>query len=315
MIKTKISLKISAFLCILFGLFFANLVWAGFGVAPSQFTNFNLTRGSEYEEKFILVRGDPQEDLKAVIVIKVPGAENWITIDKGNEFLLPKGQKNVVMMIKVKVPKDAKAGKYHGGIQITALPIEPPKPGTVVINLGVQVDVNLAVNDKSISDLKVRSVKTDDAKAGEDFKFWMEIENKGNFKDAPDKVIFDIYDSAKKTFVEKNESKKFSEKIEPFKTKNIYAEVDNNLNAGSYLLKYKIYKDNKTINEGEAPLSILPGEAKKGVVKFKTLGKNIELKTWVPIVGIVIIVGTILLVICLLARRKKKTAKSTEPKI
>lgn len=314
MIKTKSNLKISTFFLILFGLLFASLTLAGFGVAPSQFTNLNLGRGSEQEEKFILVRGDPQEDLKAVIVVKIPGAEDWVTIDKGSEFLLPKGQKNVPMMVKVKVPENAKPGKYHGGIQITALPIEPQKPGTVAINLGVQIDVNLGVSNKEISDLNVRSVKTDDARAGEDYKFWMEIENRGNFKDAPDKLTFDVYDSAKKSFVEKNEAKKVNEKIEPFKTKMIYAEVSNELSAGSYLLKYKIYKDDKTINEGEAPLSILPGEAKKGIVKFKAFGKNIELKTSVIIVSAIVLI-IIALAVCLLVYKKRKKSGDTTPKV
>lgn len=313
MIKTKSNLKISAFFLILFGLLFASLTLAGFGVAPSQFTNSNLGRGSEYEEKFILVRGDPQKDFKAVIVIKVAGAEDWISIDKGNEFLLPKGQKNVPMMVKVKVPENAKPGKYYGGIQITALPTEPPESGTVAINMGVQIDVNLGVSNKEISDLKVRSVKTDDARAGEDYKFWMEIENKGNFKDAPDKLTFDVYDSAKKSFVEKDETKKVNEKIEPFKTKMVYAEVNNDLSAGSYLLKYKIYKDDKTINEGEAPLSVLPGEAKKGIVKFKAFGKNIELKISVIISSAVVLI-IIVLAAYWLVRKKRKKSDDTTPK-
>ena len=60
---------------------------AGFGVSPPYVKNERLDRGSHYEQKIILVRGDPIEDLKAEITIDVPGAQEWISIDKGTEFI------------------------------------------------------------------------------------------------------------------------------------------------------------------------------------------------------------------------------------
>ena len=93
-------------------------VYAGFGITPPYLRNDRLTQGSEFTQEIILVRGDPIEDLKAEITLNVPGIQDWITIDRGNEFLLPAGEKQVAMQITVRVPDNAAYERHQGSIRI-----------------------------------------------------------------------------------------------------------------------------------------------------------------------------------------------------
>ena len=45
------------------------------------------TQNSHYEQVITLVRSDPTEDLQAKVTINVPGANDWISIDRGTQFI------------------------------------------------------------------------------------------------------------------------------------------------------------------------------------------------------------------------------------
>lgn len=271
----------------MFGLI--QISWAGFGISPPYVMNENLTRGSHYEEKIILVRDDPVEDWKAELTINVPKAEKWLSIDKGTEFILPKGEKQIPIIVSVDVPNGAEFGSYKGTIRIRTSSLKPPEGGMVSIALGGQIDVDLDVGEGGLFDFKVRGVKVEDLEEGHKFWFWyipgkikfsIKIENIGNIKAAPTKVYFDIYDEYEKEILESVETAKM-EKVNPFDTKWITAELETKLKPGSYWAKFKIFKKEQIVNEGKIHLSILPyGTLPKEAGVFLGLG----IKIWTLII-------------------------------
>mgnify|MGYP000235728692 CR=1 FL=1 len=250
--------------CSLFSFSLINIAQAGFGISPPYIKNENLSQGLHYEKKITLVRGDPIEDWKVEIIVNVPGANDWISVDKGKEFIMPKGAQQVPIVFSIDVPKNAKFGRYTGSIRVKTAPVKDPEEGTISILLGGQIDVNLNVQ-KEIFDFNVRGVKAPDLEEGEKrwifyfpgiIKFSMQIENLGNIKAAPSKVIFDIYDEKEKELLETIQTTKMN-KINPFEIDWVIAELKTKLKAGSYYAQYKIFKKDEIVNQGKIHLSIL----------------------------------------------------------
>jgi len=250
-------------LCLLI-LISTNFALAGFGISPPYVSNDSLARGSVYEKKITIVRGDPIEDLKAEITINVPGASDWISIDKGNEFILPKGEKQVPIIIRVQVPKQAVYGAYKGSIRIKTSSLEPLQKGTVTIALGAQIDVDLNVSKQKIFNFIVRGVTLFDVEEG--YKKWIfffptklifqiRIENLGNIQCRPTKVVLDIYDSNKINLLETVEASKIGS-VEPFENNFILANFLTKLKPGSYYAKFRVYKNNEIAQGGEGELHL-----------------------------------------------------------
>jgi hypothetical protein len=289
--------------CLLFSFSLINIVQAGFGISPPYIKNENLSPGLHYEKKITLVRGDPIEDWKVEIIINIPGADNWISVDKGKEFIMPEGVQQVPIIFSVNIPKDAKFGRYEGIIRIKTAPVKAPEEGTISILLGGQIDVNLNVQ-KEIFDFSVKAIKIPDLETGDKrwlfyypgiIKFSMQIENLGNIKASPSKVILDIYDEQKNELLETITSTKMN-KINPFETNWVIAELKTKLKVGSYYAQYKIFKKDEIVSQGEVHLSIL---AKGSIVDYKgatifDLGLMTKL---IILFGILIIIGLIVFVI------------------
>lgn len=266
--------------CILFILFLLGTsdALAGFGVTPPYVYNKQLSRGASYVQEINIIRGEDTEDQIAKIEIDVPGANDWITIGNGEEFMLPAGEKKVTMEVIVNVPKKAKFGEYRGAIHLSAEPTGKIQEGVVSIVLGMQIDVTLDVIEQNIFEYTIQNVKILDAEAGHDFLFWyipaklkmiLNLKNLGNVKAAPDWVTLDVYefnDFQREKIIESLENYNKLEKVPPFLTKDVEAKFKLKLPASVYRGYYKVYKGDEVINEGEVILSIMPrGEINKGL--------------------------------------------------
>lgn len=244
---------------------------AGFGITPPYVQNDNLIRTSNYEQQIILVRSDPTEDLEARITVNVPEANDWISIDKGLVFPLPKGERQVPMTVRVTIPKDAKFGTYRGNLRVIIASPTGPQAGTVGIALGAQIDVSFSVIDKKIFDFKLRAVSVSDLNEGH--KFWwfyfpgkvrlsMTIQNLGNVPAAPAKVTLDIYDARREHLLESLVNSNDIAPAPPFEESyQTTAEFPTKLPAGTYQAVYKIYKtgtDAQPLREGDVTLTIVP---------------------------------------------------------
>ncbi|MCK5027438.1 MAG: hypothetical protein KAS07_03390 [Candidatus Pacebacteria bacterium] len=271
--------------------------FAGFGITPPYVKSDTLTRGSQYEQEIILVRGDPIEDLKVEITINVPGINGWISVDRGNEFILPKGESQVPIIVSVRVPEDADYDEYTGSIRIRTSSLE--QRSGVSIALGAQVDVAIKVVD-NIYDFEVRRVELREAEEG--YKKWwldypgrvtflMHIENTGNAPVAPSKVVFDIYDRKGEVLLETVQNIGEIQIITAFDTSKVAAYLPTHLKPGGYKVKYSIYKEDTLSRSGDLNLSILPRGIIPGYEPFGFEGLSFTDKASIigPIIGFVLL--------------------------
>ena len=304
-------------------LFFAldvSTAYAGFGITPPYVRNDKLTQGSSFTQEIILVRGDPVEDLKAEITVNVPGIEDWITIDRGSEFLLPKGEKQVPMRVTITVPPDAKYDRYAGSIRIRTM--SPDPASGVSIALGAQIDVDVRVVDE-IRDFEVKRVKISETEEPTRF-WWLEypgkitfmlgIENTGNAPTAPSRVQLDIYDKRGNVVLETVYNTNTIEEVLPFETREVVAYLPTRLPPGAYLVKYSVFRfEDEIKRSGELTLSILPSGTLSAYVGygFEGLSQGDLMSIVIPIavVLLVLIATTLVLHLRRSNRGKKKRVR------
>lgn len=238
---------------------------AGFGISPPYVENEYLTRGSHYEQSIYLVRGDPVEDLKINLVVSVPNADGWFKIDKGAEFIMPKGETKMPIVISVDVPTNAEYKRYQGTIGVKTSSPQELAGGSVGITLGGQIDVNLNVTKEGSSNFKIRAVRVADFDESHKWFWWqvpawinfeMQLENLGGFKVAPTNVAFDIYDNKNKNQVAKVEATSIKKTL-PFTTGWVAVNLPTDLQSGSYWARYRIYKGSEIVSEDKLHLSVL----------------------------------------------------------
>jgi len=275
----------------------AEYALAGFGISPPYVKSNQLVPGSHFEQQIMLLRSSAEEDLKAEITVNAPEIKDWISIDKGNSFVMPKGQLQVPMIVNVDAPKDAELGSYKGYINIRIVPANPEKGG-VAIALGARVDVDLALTNVTFADFAVRIVSIPDfEKLGKpwNWKYWepifnhlfykvrvsMNIENKGNIETAPTKVHLDVYDIGEKQLLESGDDRKV-EKIKAFSVQEVQASFPTKLPVGQYWGKVKIYKDNEIVNTYKLAFTI----AEPGGLGGKAISLGVW--PWIVMVGIIL---------------------------
>ncbi len=278
-----------------------NTALASFGITPPYVRNTSLTRNSTYEQQILLVRGNPDIPLKALITIDAPEIQDWIQIVEGTEIPLPRGSQKVPMLVKVKVPADAEFKEYKGAIRIKTVPDnDQVDSGAVNISLGAQVDINLTVIDREIKDFRVRKISVTDLNEGHKLAwlyfpgkidFGMMIENTGNVDIAPSKVEFRIFDFNGAVLLEETRELGKITKIAPFATDEIVAHIPTRLPAGSYLARYKIYNDDVVKQEGEVNLSVLKyGTLQIAGFGFSGLSLPHKISILLPIFVLIIII-------------------------
>lgn len=290
-------------LAVIFQLIVVDSVFAGFGITPPYVRNTSLTRNSIYEQQILLVRSDPNVDLKATIAIDAPEIQDWIEVVEGDSFLLPRGEQKVPMTVRVTVPEDADFKQYEGVMRIkTGKPDGDVVGGAVSISLGAQVEIGLTVIDKEIFDFRVKRISISDLNEGHKWawlyfpgkiRFKMSIENIGNVDVAPTGVEFRIFDSTGKVLLEETNHTNKLTKIKPYATGEVVAELPTRLPAGSYLARYKIYNNEEVKQQGELTLSILKyGTLQTAGYGFTGLSVPHMISVLLPLLTFILIVGS-----------------------
>lgn len=302
MLKTLYVLFFAFFISFTVGV---NFSYAGFGITPPYVRNTSLTRNSIYEQQILMVRSDPTTDLNAEIAVDAPEIADWISLAEGETVLLPAGVKKVPVTVQVTVPGDAEFERYTGKIRIKTVP--PPGSetlGAVNISLGAQVDVDITVIDREILDFRVRKIDLSDFNEGHKvgwlyfpgkIEFGMRLENTGNVDVAPSDVIFEIYDSSGTQLLEEVRHQNRIEKVAPFATEDVVAELPTRVPAGTYLARYAIYNGEEVKQEGEITLNILPyGTLQTAGYGFSGLSVPHKISVLLPIFAVLLIIGLLL---------------------
>jgi hypothetical protein len=169
-----------------------------------------------------------------------------------------------------------------------------------------------------ILDFNVRRIRIADLEEGRrklglffpgKIRFFMTIENTGNEEYGPTKVTFDIYDSNMETLLEQAENTNAIERVAPFATKEVIAELPTRLPAGRYIAKYTIYKGEEIAQQNEVNLSVATLGAVPGYSGYGFWGLSISDK-----LKVVVVLGTplllLVLVMVVLARRRKRRIRT-----
>lgn len=290
-------------------------VEAGFGITPPYVSNTSLTRNSVYEQKILLVRGDPNTPQRAEVQIDAPGFESWIEVVEGLNIPMPVGEQKVTMTVRVTVPPNAEFKDYEGAIRIRTVPEDGQvAAGAVSISLGALVDVKLSVIDREIKEFRVRKVSVSDLNEGTKLfwlffpgkiRFGITIENTGNVDIAPSKVEFKIYDRTGEALLEETKSINRIKKVTPYATEEVVAEIPTRLPDGSYVARYKIYNGDEVKQEGDLSLTILPdGTIQAAGFGFVGLSIAHKISVLLPIFSVIIVI------LYVLFNRRKRHARS-----
>ncbi len=286
---------------VLLVVFGADIAQASFGITPPYVRNTSLTRNSTYEQQILLVRGNPDVPLKALITVDAPEIQSWIEIVEGQSIPLPRGEQKVPMIVRVKVPKDAEFKEYNGVIRIKTVPDDNQvSEGSVNISLGAQVDINLTVIDREIKDFRVRKISVTDLNEGKKLawlyfpgkiKFGMMLENTGNVDVAPSKVELRIFNFAGTLLLEETHHLGKIAEVVPYATQDVIAEIPTKLPAGNYLARYKILNGEDIKQEGEVNLSVLPhGTLQEAGFGFSGLSIPHKVSILLPIFIMIILI-------------------------
>ena len=267
-------------------------VYASFGVSPADLTFENLLPGSVFEKEFLLSRTDLENDTNIVVETDVEGADDWIKIEPGIAFTIPKGQRTEKMKVIVRVPEEAPLRAYEGYITVKA--VAGKNVSGVAVVGGVGIEVKLAVGEEEIRKLLVRNMDIPNLLKGEPIHLLFTIENQGNVRDSPNKVEIIISDTSGGQVL-KNEKTSFK-KIIPGKTEELTAEFDNNLRKGDYKADVKVVFENKLLAENRLFFSI-----------YDRVGKEDEqdVKTFFRVNNILLVLGLLIILFFLIIVLKK----------
>lgn len=291
----------SVLVLLLFLLSFVSVAHAGFGITPPYVKNTSLTRNSVYEQQILLVRGDASAGQIAEVSIDAPELQDWLQIVEGDRIPMPRGEQKVPMTVRVTVPDDAEFKNYEGKIRIRTVPEDGQvAAGAVSISLGALVDIDLQVIDKEIKDFRVRKVAVNELNEGHKWLwlffpgkilFNMSIENTGNVDVAPSDVELRIYDRSGKVLLEETDNIGRIDKITPYATGDVTAEIPTRLPAGSYIARYTVYNGDEVKQEGDLSLSVKPyGTLQAAGFGFAGLSIAHKISVLLPIFALLIAV-------------------------
>jgi hypothetical protein len=270
-------------------------VGAGFGISPADITFEHLTPGITVEKEFLLSRTDIEKDVRVVVETDIEGANEWVRIEPGISFTIPKGERTGKMKVLINVPEEVSGNSYRGHIYVKAL--EGREGGNVALVKGVGLAVNLLVIQLDVEKLLIRKMEIPDTSEGRPIRLLLTVENQGNKDSAPDEAAAVFYDlSGKKLF----ESKAgFSEKVGPSRTQVLVAEFVNELAVGQYSAEVSVDFKEKVLGKETIVFNVGESEAEKKM--FDLLGRLI----------LFIALGlSLTLLVVTVVLRKRKTAKN-----
>ncbi len=232
---------------------------AAFGISPPFLNTDYLIPGVTYQQTIYLVQDQPNTDLGIHADLAIDQSiRNWITIDKGFDFVIPAGTRQFPVVVSVKVPNGASLGKYSGNITFTTIPATTG--GQVAIALGANLAINLTVGNNVYESYKIIPVNFPDIEEGWNPRATFRFENGGNIPEILDSATFDLYDrfgSVRLAYMTKQDG---FPTVPPFAAKEYTIEfpTDFHLGVGDYWGNVTYYKNNRVIVSDRAIFHVLP---------------------------------------------------------
>ncbi len=279
--RYSVPLSVALFAGIAFLLATPASTLAAFGISPPFLNTDHLTPGVTYRETIYLVQDQPNADIGIAATLNVPDAiRDWITIDKGFNFIIPAGTRQFPVVVSVAVPKSAGLGKYSGNLVFTT---EPASTGQVAISLGANVAINLTVGNGVYESYKVPFITLSDIEEGWNPRATVRFQNDGNISEGFDSATFDLYDhfgAVRLAYMTKQDG--FPQT--PAFTIDEYTiefPTDFHLGVGDYWGNVVFYKNSQVIASTRTIFHVLPAGSLSPTSKVIAFVKN----NWVYFAG------------------------------
>lgn len=230
---------------------------AAFGISPPFLNADHLVAGAKYTQVVYLVQDQPDEDLNIQANLQMDDpARSWISIDRGFNFVIPKGTRQYPVTITVNIPQGTGLGAYHGNLTFTTA---PAAAGQVTIALGAQVAINLTVGTGIYEKYSVPLVGFPDIYEGGDPEVNVKFENDGNIPESFDSAtyeLYDQYDAVRLAYVQKNDG---FPATPPFTVKDytITFPIDFYLGIGQYWGVVTFYKNGQAVASQKTVFNVL----------------------------------------------------------
>ena len=228
------------------------------GISPSLYISPNLSKGSHIEKSFVLSRSDPIEDLYFKVTME-GATKDWTTLDKGTEFVMPKGQQRFPITVTADIPKNTADGEYRGGIRLESSLKSPGKTGGngSSVSLSALIQTDFTVSGNQILEYEVASIGIQNIEEGSPLNIFLTLNNTGNVTARPTKVHVDVFDKVNANLLESQDVTDMGV-VEPLTTGNITILVPTKQGLGQYWARIYVYKNEVLMKEQNLVFEIVP---------------------------------------------------------
>ncbi|MBU2101251.1 hypothetical protein KKH05_00810 [Patescibacteria group bacterium] len=218
-----------------------NVSRAGLGISPSTWVEDHGMPGSHIEKIFTLSRGEPIKDL--FFEAEVTGdIVDWISIDKGLEFTMPKGSQQFPITVTINVPQKAEHKNYKGEIRLKST-LKDNESQNVGVNVQALIQIDLTVAKGEFKDFEVTQISIPKQGAGKFVNVLLKIWNRGNVEAKPTRLEVTFWDKYKLEELATVEVSDFSamKAIKPFSQGEITVKVPIELEPNAYWANVSVY--------------------------------------------------------------------------
>jgi hypothetical protein len=270
---------------------FSKSAFAGLGIIPSDWIEPNGMQGQQIEKTFTLVRKDASEDL--YFASKITGdLTNWIKIENGNNFVMPKGQQQFPVKITLNIPQNAEKKQYKGEIRLNSeTNTEKASTGSVGVLLSSLVRIDLTISDKPFIDYDILRINVPKQEEGNFVNVVLKINNKGNVEAKPTKITTDIFDKFNSAQITSQTITDFSaiKGVPPFSQGEIKLQIPAQLTPEQYWANISVYQDDKILKTDSITFEIV----KKGTLKKENAASQYFKNNYILILGIILAIALI----------------------
>ena len=236
----------------------ANTSFAAFGISPPFLNADHLVPGITYVQTIYLVQDQPDADLPIGATLNVPEhMRSWITIDKGFNFIIPKGVRQFPVQVSVHVPAGEPLGKYSGNLIFATV---PGAAGQVTVSIGANVAINLTVGNDIFEKYSIPSIEFRTIEEGWNPQALVRFQNEGNVAESIDSATFELYDQYDATRLAYIPKQSGFPETAAFSTGEYIVEfpTDFHLGVGDYWGNVTFYKNNQVLATHKTVFHVVP---------------------------------------------------------
>lgn len=308
----KIIKITSILISCLFFLICANTVQAGLGLSPSKWIEEHGLQGSVIEKTFTFSRSDPKEDF--YFEAEIEGEiKDWIEIDKGLEFIMPKGKQQFPIKVTINIPVNADYENYKGGVRFKSetRTDDDNKSGAGVI-LSALIQVGLTVTEESFLDYDILQMDIPETEEGEEsVEIIIKIWNRGNVEAKPTRLTANFWDKYKTEQIDFIDITDFSEikGVPSFSEGEIKIKLPVELRADQYWVVIETYQDDEMTKSEEITFKIkeeITLKQEKSEKEVFIQDKKLKNNKIILVLALIIIVSIIIILGYLFAVKSRK---------